>query len=54
MTPVYSFINSESRMMDYEIRFTPTFPIPAGCNIKLSFPAYMTIIWPTAFYSAAG
>lgn len=45
MTPVYNkFTNSRSRIMDYNIKFTPTFPIPKGCNIKIVFPAYMTII----------
>ncbi|CAD8094793.1 unnamed protein product [Paramecium primaurelia] len=53
MTQVQNFINSRSRIMDYEVRFTPTFPIPAGCNIKLIFPVYMQIVQP-GDYNQAG
>lgn len=42
MSPLYSsFINSQSRLMDYLIKYTPPFPIPTGCNIKIVFPVYM-------------
>ncbi len=45
-------INSRSRIMDYEIKFTPSFPIPSGCNIKIVFPAYMKILMNTYFGTA--
>lgn len=50
MTPIQTDVfNSRSRIMDYEIRYTPTFPLPAGCNIKIIFPAYMKIMMNTYF-----
>lgn len=40
--------------MDYVVKFTPTFPIPAGCNIKIIFPAYMQILTNAYFGQPSG
>jgi hypothetical protein len=55
MTPLdTTVVNSRSRIMDYVIKFTNTFPIPAGCNIKISFPAYMQILTNSFFNQPNG
>jgi hypothetical protein len=46
--------NTMSRIAAYTVRFTPTFPIPTGCNIIINFPAYMQIITPTQMGSSGG
>ena len=52
MTPKFTnLINSKSRIMDYIIKFTPPFAIPQGYNIKIMFPAYMSIMFPANFSS---
>jgi hypothetical protein len=50
MTPLeIDVINSRSRIMDYVVCFTPTFPLPAGSHIKVVFPAYMSIMTSSYF-----
>lgn len=49
MTKAYQYDNSMSRLMDYVIKFTPKFPIPRACNIKIVFPVNMQIVVPTDF-----
>lgn len=40
--------------MDYVIKFTPTFPLPGGSNIKIVFPAYMKIMVNSYFNQPNG
>ena len=46
--------NTRSRIANYVLKFTPTFPVPSGCNIKVMFPAYMAILTNTDFGQSGG
>ena len=36
--------NPKSSIANYEVLFTPKFPLPIGSNIRISFPSNMLIL----------